>query len=115
MRDIFGEVEYKSKKYKYIFNINVMEQIQDKYGSVDKWGNLTDGTNGEPNAAALKFGFRAMLNEAIEIANEENGTTEPLLSLPQVGRILTNIGLSNAANKLNKTIINSTQSTQKNE
>ena len=114
MRDIHGEITYKDKKLKYIFNINVMEKIQEKYGSLDKWGSLTDGKNGEPNAAALKFGFREMLNEAVDISNEENNANEPFFTLQQVGRILTAVGFDRATDKLNKTIIDSTANPEKN-
>ena len=36
MKDIYGELEYKGKKYKTVFNINVMEAIQDEFGSISK-------------------------------------------------------------------------------
>ena len=79
-----------------------MEAIQEEYGSIDKWGSLTDGTayaekeyirqhgsldgwddlkpkekakyEGEPDAKAVIFGFTQMLNEGIDMSNEENGT-----------------------------------------
>ena len=48
-----GTLQYKNKTYKLVFNLNVMEAIQEEYGSVDKWGSLTDGQgNGEPDAKA---------------------------------------------------------------
>lgn len=34
-----------------------MQNIQEKYGTIAKWGELTDGSNGEPNAKAVIFGF----------------------------------------------------------
>ena len=84
-----------------------MESIQAKYGSVQKWGKLTDNKNGEPNAKALIFGFTEMINEAIDIENDEKGTNKPLLSLKQVGRIITKAGIQESANKLNKAITES--------
>ena len=44
MNDFSSEVNYKGKNYKLVFNLNVMEEIQNKYGTLDKWGELTDGT-----------------------------------------------------------------------
>ena len=41
------EFEVDEKKYALVFNLNVMESIQAKYGSVQKWGKLTDNKNGE--------------------------------------------------------------------
>ena len=114
MKDISGEIEYKGKKYKLIFNLNVMEEIQEKYGSIEKWGSECEPNDGEPNIKALKFGFAAMLNEGLEITNEENGTNEKPLTLRQVGRIISEIGTENAVMALNSTVIKSTQSDQKN-
>jgi len=116
MKDINGVIEYKGIEYKLVFNLNVMEQIQEEYGTIDKWGELTDGAGngGEPNAKAVIFGFREMLNEGIDIDNEENGTDIKPLSLKQVGRMITEIGLLQAAKKLNSTVVESTQSAEKN-
>lgn len=116
MKEISKTLKYKDKEYKVIFNLNVMEQIQEEYGTLEKWGDLTDGTTGsEPNAKAVIFGFAAMINEGIEIDNEEKGEDTKPLTMKQVGRIITEIGLSNAANVLNDAVIDSTQSTEKNE
>ena len=109
MKDINGEFEYKEKKYKLVFNLNVMEQIQDEYGSLDAWGKMTDGTNGEPNIKAVKFGFTAMINEAIEIENEENGTDIKPVTNNFVGRMLSDIGLDGMAKKMQETVVASTR------
>ena len=111
MKDVSGKVEYKGKEYDLVFNLNVMELIQEEYGSIEHWGELTES---DGNAKAIKFGFAAMINEGIDIANEENGTNEPPFTLPQIGRMLTEIGLHNAANVLNQTVIDSTKSDEKN-
>lgn len=114
MKEFNGEVEYKGKVYKLVFNFNVMEAIQEEYGSLDEWGSLSDGIKGEPNAKAVIFGFREMINEGIDIENDENGTDIKPLTLKQVGRMITEIGLKEATNTLNKTVIESTKSTEKN-
>ena len=84
-----------------------METIQAKYGSVQKWGRLTDSKKGEPNAKALIFGFAEMINEAIDIENDENNTEKPFLTLKQVGRIITKAGIQESAKKLNNAITES--------
>ena len=114
MKDINGNIQYKGKDYKLVFNLNVMEVIQEKYESIEKWGNLTDGQSGEPNAKAVIFGFTAMLNEGIDIDNEENGTDIKPLTEKQVGRMITEVGLLEATKTLNKTVVDSTQSAEKN-
>jgi hypothetical protein len=115
MNDINGKLIFKEKEYPLVFNLNVMEEIQNEYGSLDKWGSLTDGKDGEPNAKAVIFGFTAMMNEGIDIENEENGTNKPFLTQKQVGRIITEYGIVEATKKLNNTVVDSTQSTEKNE
>ncbi len=110
MKDISKTLEYKGKEYKLVFNLNVMEAIQEEYGTIDKWAELTDGgKNGEPNAKAVIFGFTQMINEGIDINNEEKGTKEAALSLKQVGRMLTTIGMDAAAQTMQETVIDSTK------
>ena len=55
-----------------------------------------------------------MLNEGIDIDNEENGTDNPLLTLKQVGRMITELGTGEAMNALNQTVVKSSQNTEKN-
>lgn len=116
MKEISKTLEYKDKKYKLVFNLNVMEVIQDKYRTLENWGKLTDGAknNGEPNAKAVIFGITAMLNEGIDIENEENGTEEKMLTKKQVGRMITDIGLKSSAQLMNGVVVDSTQSSEKN-
>lgn len=114
MKDINGKIQYNGIEYKLVFNLNVMEAIQEEYGTLDEWAKLTDGSTGEPNAKAVIYGFREMLNEGIDIQNEENGTDIKPLTLKQVGRLITGVGLMEATTVLNDTVINSTQSDEKN-
>ena len=142
MKDVNGEIQYKDKIYKTVFNLNVMEAIQEEYGTLDNWGDLTNGEAyakkayeatgnkkpweslsekekskyvGEPDIKALIFGYTAMINEGIDIENEENGTDIKPLTRKQVGRIITEVGVADATRKLNKTVVESSQSTEKNE
>lgn len=109
MKDYSIPVTLNDKEYKLIFNINVMEAIQEEYESVQKWGELTDGKSGEVNAKALKYGFMVMLNEGIEIDNDESGTNTPTFTLKQVGRIITRMGLKESAEVLNNAVVEATK------
>ena len=142
MKDMNGQIQYKGVSYRLVFNLNVMEAIQEEYGTLDNWGALTDGTayaqkeyekqgkkkpwedltdkekseySGEPDAKAVIFGFTEMINEGIDIANEENGTDIKPLTIKQVGRLITEVGLANATSTLNETVVASTKSDEKNE
>ena len=114
MKDVSKEIEYKGQVYKLYFNFNVMQAIQEEYGSIEKWGKLTDGISEELNAKAVIFGMREMINEGIDIKNEEEGTDIKPFTLKQVGRMITDIGLDTLTKKLNETVIESTKSEEKN-
>lgn len=114
MKEINGKLTYKEKEYNVVFNLNVMQEIQEKYGTINKWADLTEGKGKEPDAKAIIFGFTAMLNEGLDIENEETGSTFKPLTEKQVGRILTEIGFNNANEIMQKTVIESTKTEQKN-
>lgn len=107
--DNTSTIIYKGKEIKLVFNLNVMQAIQEEYKSIDNWGKLTDGTSGEVDIKALIFGLTEMINEAIDIDNDENGTDEPFMTTKKVARIITDYGLANATKALNKTVINATK------
>lgn len=113
-----SKITYKGNEYDLVFNLNVMEEIQDQYGSVEAWGELVEAA-AEPKAKDIKFGFTAMLNEGIDIYNEEHAGDEDFkarsfFTEKQVGRIISEIGLNEAASRLNKTVVDSTKSDEKN-
>ena len=114
MKDAENIINYKDKEYKIVFNLNVMEQIQEEYGTIERWGDLTDGKEGEVNVKAMIFGLMCMLNEGIEIQNDEEGTSIPAFNRKQVGRMLTELGLKELTEKVNETVIESTKSDEKN-
>lgn len=43
MKDYRKEFTVDGKTYALVFNLNVMQEIQEKYGTIEEWGNLTDG------------------------------------------------------------------------
>lgn len=114
LKDVFSEIEYKGITYKLYFNLNVMEEIQDKYGSFDNWTDLVSGKDDkkEVDIKALKFGFKAMINEGIEIQNEEMGTDLHLFDDKQIGRLITEIGLATANQKLINTVLESSKNSK---
>lgn len=114
MKDFNGKIQYKEKEYNLVFNLNVMERIQDEYETIEKWGNITDGKSGEPNIKAVIFGFTEMLNEGIDIENDEQGSNIKPLTKKQVGRMITEIGLQKVMENMNQTVIDSTKSEEKN-
>lgn len=115
MKSAMQEIEYRGKTYKLVFDLNVMEAIQDEYGSIEAWGNLTEPEDGgEPNIKALVFGVTEMINEGVDIDNDENGTENKPLTHRQVARILTEVGLESVTDKMQKSVIDSTADDSKN-
>lgn len=109
-------IKYKGKEYELVFNLNVMEEIQEEYGSIAAWGELTEAAE-EPNAKAVKFGLGAMINEGIDIYNESHEDQEDqreFFTTKQIGRIITEVGLANVAKSINQTVVDSTKSDEKN-
>lgn len=111
-------IEYKGEKYELVFNLNVMEEIQDEYETVEKWGGLV-AASAEPKAKDIKYGFKVMLNEGIDIYNETHANDDgfikrDFLTDKQVGRIISEIGLAEVTNKLEQTVVDSTKSDEKN-
>lgn len=109
MKNTVVYIETEKRNYPLVFNLNVMEEIQEQYGSLDEWGKITSG-NGEPQVKDLKNGIMAMINEAIDIENENNGTNEPMLTAKQVGRIMTEVGIVAIVEKIREITIASTKS-----
>jgi hypothetical protein len=106
-------IETEKRKIPLVFNLNVMEEIQEQYGSLEKWGEITQG-DGEPKVKDLKAGIMAMINEAIDIENEENGSNETPLTEKQVGRIMTEVGIQEIVNKIREITVASTNSGEDN-
>lgn len=114
MKSKLQEIEYQDKTYKLAFDLNVMEAIQDEYGSIEAWGKLVEPEDGEPNIKALVFGATQMINEGIEISNDEDGTDEKPLTHRKVARIMTAVGLDSVTSKVQQTVVDSAADDSKN-
>lgn len=115
LKTTMREINYKGKKYNIVFNLNVLEEIQNKYGSLDNWGAILEPTDPKTGAALIPDikevinSFEIMINEGIEIMNDDNGTNEPLLNHKQVGRIVSEVGVENIFAAMQGVAIDSTK------
>ena len=132
MKDISDTLEYKGQKYKIVFDINVLEGLQEEYGTFQRWLEYMSGDAkerltgekttikgedgkpveielGEPDIKAVKLAYFLCINEGIEIENEETGGDRKPVTMNFVGRMLTQIDLGEAVKKLNKLAIESNQ------
>ena len=81
-------IKTEKRNYPIVFNINVMEEIQDIYGSVSAWGAIVENAEGgEPKIKDLKAGLMAMINEGIDIENELTGENKAMVTSKQVGKM----------------------------
>ena len=112
MKDISKTLEYRGKTYKIVFNLNVMELIQDRFGTVEAWGEaMSSEQSKEPKASDIIYGFWCMINEGIDIDNEDKPENERIkpLTLKQVGRMLTEVGINEAAGQMKDLVVDSTK------
>lgn len=110
MQDKINHININGIEYPLVFNLNVMEKIQDKYETIEKWGELTDGKEHEINVKALKYGITEMINEGIDIENENQETKREFLTEKQVGRLITELGIQKIADNVQNTVIEATKS-----
>lgn len=102
-------IETSKRRYPIVFNINVMEEIQEAYGSMSAWGEIVENSeNGEPKVKDLKIGLMMMINEGIDIENEEQGKNEPMVTAKQVGRLVSEVGFVEIIKKIQEITIEST-------
>ena len=98
--------ETDSEKYLLAFTLNVMESIQNEYGSLSNWSELIQNAK-EPNIKALKFFITESINEGIDIENDRINGNRAFITSSKAGRLLTKIGLQKVANTITKMIAES--------
>lgn len=110
MQNKLTYIETPTRKYPIVFNINVMEEIQEAYGSISAWGAIVENTDGgEPKVKDLKIGLMLMINEAIDIENEQKDENAPMLTAKQVGRLIGEVGFQAITNVIKNLTIASTK------
>lgn len=116
MKDKIIYIEVENEKYPMCFNLNVMEEIQEEYGSISKWGEIVENKrNGEePKIKDLKKGLRIMINEGIDIENENAEVKRDFLTSKQIGRLISKISLKDTIAKIKEITVNSTKIDDKN-
>ena len=124
MLDKITQITVGEKKYPMAFTLNVMEVIQEKYGSLDTWSDAlqpdkVEDAEGilvetEPKLKDLIWTFQQFLNEGIEIENEEKSEKRELLTHKQVGRIITTVGLSESGSLIRALTMSESSGDEKN-
>ena len=113
MKDKIGEIKTAKRTYPICFNLNVLEAIQDAYGSITAWGNIVESKEKDSvNIKDLKKGLMLMINEAIDIKNEdlEKEKRQEFVTEKQVGRIISEVGFEETAKIIMNLSMSSTDS-----
>ena len=105
------KIEWNGREYPLVFNLNVMEKIQDEYKTFKNWSSLVESTE-EIDIKALKFGIKEMINEGLDIEGSQD-----LINDKQIGRLLTDIGMKKATKAMQEIVVESAkvEDTSKNE
>lgn len=91
MIDKLNYIEVDGKKYPMAFSLNVMERVQEEYGSMQAWSETLQPSSGEPKIKDVIWTFKELINEGIEIENEKSGGDRQPITHKQAGRLITNI------------------------
>ncbi len=114
MLDTVKHITLGGKEYPLAFTLNVMESIQEKYGSMEEWGKVLQPkpymkievdeetkeernvvVKPEPKIKDILWTFKEFINEGIDIENEEKDEKRQFVTEKQVGRLISNIGINN--------------------
>ena len=102
------------KKYPMCISINVMAELQKKYGSFEETMELIDSSKqDEINYSVLRDFYFYTINEGIDIFNENKNEQEKMnfISERQAGRIITIIGFTQSKETAKSTVISTNAST----
>lgn len=114
MLDGFSHIKVKNTKgeeieYPIAFTLNVMEAVQEKYGTFSKWAEKLSAGEDGLDITAIIWTFETAINEGIDIENEDKNEKRPFITKKQAGRIVTSLGLEGATEKLRETVVKSTK------
>lgn len=98
-------LELGERKIPALFDLNVVAELQEKYGSLTDWNNACFPQGKEPRLKPLICAYTLAINEGYEITNQPTRLSEK-----EVGRILTELTLSKAAAKMQQMVVDSTKS-----
>jgi len=123
MLDIVKHITANDKEYPLAFTYNVMEAIQDKFGSMNEWGKALQPTEKvideetgkeivkalEPKIKDIIWTLEACINEGIDIENEEKAEKKQFLTSKQIGRLLSAVGMAEISKTIKNLTVDSTR------
>jgi hypothetical protein len=94
-------------KFPILFSLNVMEQLQEKYGDLTKWQEKISEQNA--GITDILLFFELAINEGIDYLREINNEKIEKISKKKVGWAISEVGFQEAVKLLQETVINSTK------
>jgi hypothetical protein len=98
MKPAMKTIKHGGAIYPLAFDFNVLESIEEEFGGLDIWQEKISKNSG--SFGAMISGFKACLNEGIDIENERTGSIRNFLNHKQAGRLLGELGLETAAESI---------------
>lgn len=98
MLNTFKYLKANGKKYPFVFNINIVNAISEKYGRKDglkRWGEMIQPKSGKADVSALIFMATECINEGIDMENDPEDShyvarekPRPFITEKQAARII---------------------------
>lgn len=110
-------LEVNDKKIPFFCSIDVLNDIQEKFGKIENWGEQIDETVTEGNYEALMWTTKEFANEGIEIYNDELPEQEEELQLfddKAIGRLIAAYTVNKTVDMITKTYIKCISGNEKN-
>ena len=76
-----------------LYDINVLEALQDKFGGLSAWSETLSPESGEPPFSAVIDTVEILIAEGID-AKRDEGEDITMPSRKQIGRLITRVGLA---------------------
>lgn len=100
MLNTYERIKIGEREYPIAFNLNIMEQIQEEYGSFEKWYEIFASIEGEVPYKDLIWTFNKLLNEGADLERDEGRSDLALLNHKQTGRLIGVFGQVEAINAM---------------
>ncbi len=97
--------EVKDQKIPALFDLNVVAELQEKYGSLSEWNAKCFPKGSEPRLKPLIHAFELAINEGYDAIGSDKR-----VSNAEAGRIVTAMTIDKAAAKIQQLVVDSTKS-----
>lgn len=100
--------EVKDNKIPALFDLNVVAELQETYGSLSEWNAKCFPEGSEPRLKPLIHAFELAINEGYDATGSDKR-----VSKQEAGRIVTAMTIEKAAAKIKQLVVDSTKSGEK--